>query len=302
MAGRNMISGLDHIVLLVRSIDAACAAYQTLLGVAPAWRTGRDGVTTVLFQLGNTGLELMSADGESEAAGHVRRALDSGGEGLASLVFAVDDIDALHRRLERRALEPEAITSDSATYPLTGAQQSWRRTRANTARTHGIRLFFLQRESQIAPSEIVSPGPVTGLDHVVISTPDPERAAALYGARVGLEFSLDRSNPDWGQRLLFFRCGDLVVEISHRLKEGISDAPDRFYGLTWRTDDVDAMHARLSVAGLKVSELRQGRKAGTRVFTVKDGTCGVPTLILGPSGEGPSRIGPSTRANEKKIG
>ena len=294
-----MISGLDHIVLLVRSMGAAEAAYATLFGVSPAWRTTRDGVTTVLFQLGNTGLELMSPDGEGEAADHVRRALDASGEGLASLVFAVDDMDALHRRLERRALEPEAITVDSATDALTGTQQSWRRTRANTARTHGIRLFFLQRDSQIAPSEAVSPGPVTGLDHVVISTPNPERAAALYGARVGLDFSLDRSNPDWGQRLMFFRCGDLVVEISHRLKEGVSDGPDRFYGLTWRTDDVDAMHARLSAAGVTVSELRQGRKAGTRVFTVKDGTCGVPTLILGPSGDGPSRIGPSARDNKK---
>jgi hypothetical protein len=29
-----------------------------------------------------------------------------------------------------------------------------------------------------------------------------------------------------------------------------------------------------------VSEVRDGRKPGTRVFSVRDGTCGVPTLIL----------------------
>jgi hypothetical protein len=32
--------------------------------------------------------------------------------------------------------------------------------------------------------------------------------------------------------------------------------------------------------------VRKGRKPGTRVFTVQDGTCGVPTLMLEP-GERP---------------
>ena len=33
-----MITGLDHVVALVQDIGAAKAAYQTLLGRAPAWR------------------------------------------------------------------------------------------------------------------------------------------------------------------------------------------------------------------------------------------------------------------------
>ena len=56
------------------------------------------------------------------------------------------------------------------------------------------------------------PAPITAMDHVVVSTADPERAAALYGARLGLDMALDRSHPDWG-RLMFFRCGDLIVEM-----------------------------------------------------------------------------------------
>ena len=37
--------------------------------------------------------------------------------------------------------------------------------------------------------------------------------------------------PTWGSRLLFFRCGDLVVEIAHDLKKGVSDGPDHLWGL-----------------------------------------------------------------------
>jgi hypothetical protein len=44
--------------------------------------------------------------------------------------------------------------------------------------------------------------------------------------------------------------------------------------------DIDATRARLAAAGLDVSEVRAGRKPGTRVMTVRDGTCGVRTLML----------------------
>ena len=68
---------------------------------------------------------------------------------------------------------------------------------------------------------------------MVIRSGDPERTIALLAGRLGLELRLDRSNPAWGTRLLFFRCGDLVVEVSHDLAGGITDAPDSLWGLTW---------------------------------------------------------------------
>jgi acetylornithine deacetylase/succinyl-diaminopimelate desuccinylase-like protein len=40
------------------------------------------------------------------------------------------------------------------------------------------------------------------------------------------------------------------------------------------------VQARLAAAGFDVSEVRQGRKPGTKVFTVRDAPGGVPTLML----------------------
>ena len=119
------------------------------------------------------------------------------------------------------------------------------------------------------------------MDHVVISTADPERAAALYGARLGLDMALDRSHPDWG-RLMFFRCGDLIVEVVQRPgKDAAADtAHDKLWGLSWRVADIDATRARLAAAGVDVSDVRNGRKPGTRVLTVRNGTCGIPTLLV----------------------
>jgi Glyoxalase/Bleomycin resistance protein/Dioxygenase superfamily len=117
----------------------------------------------------------------------------------------------------------------------------------------------------------------------VIRSPDPDRAVALYGGRMGLDLRLDRSNPAWNARLLFFRCGDLVVEVAHDLNAGISHGPDRLWGLSWRVPRVSDARTRVAAAGVSASELRTGRRPGTQVFTVRSHTGGVPTLIIGPT-------------------
>jgi catechol 2,3-dioxygenase-like lactoylglutathione lyase family enzyme len=274
---------LDHVVVAVRDLDAAVAAYRAVLGRAPTWRAEAHGggATVVTFALANVAVELMAASGSGPTAERLTAVLDAHGEGLASLAFATGDIERAHRRLTRLGLGPEPIADGASTDAETGATRPWRRTRAATAVTHGVRLFFLQ-QAALPPSPLLAPeaAAVSGLDHVVIRTPDPERATALYGARLALDMRLDRSNPAWGARLLFFRCGDLIVEVAHDLKAGLGDGPDRLWGLSWRVPDAEAARARLAAAGLDVSEVRQGRKPGTRVLTLRDGTCGVPTLLL----------------------
>lgn len=59
-----------------------------------------------------------------------------------------------------------------------------------------------------------------------------------------------------------------------------ASGPDHFYGISYRVLDLGAQRKRLDAAGLDVSDLRPGNKAGTRVMTVKSGTAGVPTLFL----------------------
>jgi catechol 2,3-dioxygenase-like lactoylglutathione lyase family enzyme len=161
---------------------------------------------------------------------------------------------------------------------LGDASLSWKRTRAATEATRGVRMFFLEMTGERPHSKADASAPITGLDHVVISTTDPERAAALYGARLGLDMALDRTHPDWG-RLMFFRCGDLIVEVVHR-RGAEPAAHDSIWGFSWRVDDIDATRARLLAAGLDISEARTGRKPGTRIATVRNGTCGVPTVML----------------------
>jgi catechol 2,3-dioxygenase-like lactoylglutathione lyase family enzyme len=274
-----MIAGLDHVVVLVHDIEAGIAAYKTLFARAPAWRSTGDGAETVLFTLDNMTLELLSPKGDGAAADRVRALLAEQGEGLASICFRTNDIANMHRRLDRLTLKPESLADAESRDVASGATLSWKRTRASTEATRGVRLFFLELAAERPRSAETADAPITALDHVVISTGDPERAAALYGARLGLDMALDRSHPDWG-RLMFFHCGDLIVEIVHRPGSAVDPAHDRLYGLSWRVDNADATRARLASAGIDVSDVRTGRKPGTRVFTVRSGTCGIPTLLV----------------------
>ncbi len=274
-----MISGLDHVVLVVNDGDAAARAYQTLLARTPAWQYSGEGAARVLFTLDNMTVELVAPSGDGPAGDRIRSAIAAQGEGLASLCFRSADVARLHRRLDRLALRPEAIAEVHSRDAISGAALSWKRTRAATELTRGVRLFFLELERERPRSAPTAPTPVTAMDHVVISTADPERAAALYGARLGLDMALDRSHPDWG-RLMFFRCGDLIVEIVHRPGTDADPAHDRLWGMSWRVADIDAARTRLVAAGIDVSEVRTGRKPGTRVLTVRTGTCGIPTLLV----------------------
>lgn len=277
-----MITGLDHIVILTGDIKAATTAYQALFARAPAWQYGGGGADRVLFTLDNTTLELVAPNGEGMDADRIRAVLDAQGEGLASICFRTGDIAKMHRRLERLTLKPEAITEVESRDAISGATLSWKRTRTATEASRGIRLFFLERDKERPLSVRTTTAAITALDHVVVSTSDPERAAALYGARLGLDMALDRSHPDWG-RLMFFRCGDLIIEVTHRPGKQADTTPDKLYGLCWRVADIEATHARLVQARADVSEIRTGRKPGTRVMTVRKGTCGVPTLLVQPS-------------------
>ena len=272
-----MITGLDHVVLLVNDIGGAAVAYQTLFGCAAAWQSAGDGADRVLFTLDNVTLELMSPKGFSVSADRIRAVIAEQGEGLASICFRTADIAKMHRRLDRLALKPEPIIDAESRDAASGATLSWKRTRAATGATRGVRLFFLEIAKERPRSVPSADAPIIAMDHVVVSSADPERAAALYGARLGLDMALDRSHPDWG-RLMFFRCGDLIVEVVQR--PDANAAKDKLWGLSWRVADIDATRARLASAGIDVSEARTGRKPGTRVLTVRNGTCGIPTLLI----------------------
>lgn len=281
-----MIYALDHIAYVVHDLEAALDGYTRLFGRAPNWRADMHGASQAWFQFGNMALDVISPTGEGPTGDAIRARLASHGEGFYGVGFSVPDVAEAGRRFERVGLK-NRLGEEVTTNPETGATRRWVMANLSPKGTHGVNLFLVEQAPgaerwPVAPVTVDEGSSVSGLDHIVIRTPNPDRAAALYGARMGLDMRLDRSNPDWGTRLMFFRVGDLVVEIAHDLKAGVSEGPDSPWGLTWRVANIEAAHHRMSGQKIEVSEIRTGRKPGTRVFTVRNAPGGVPTLVIGP--------------------
>lgn len=279
-----MVTGLDHIALVVSDLDAAVAGYTALLGRAPNWIGGDGGARHAWFQLPNMALDVIAPHGEGAFGDTVRAHLAEHGEGLWAMAFSVADADAAQKLLGRRGIragEPRSVRSTHDD----GRKRYWTSSSLDAADTGGINILMIgpPRDGQAWP-----PSPAIGdaascvveLDHVVVHTAQPDRAVAVYGAKLGLDLRLDRSNADWGVRQLFFKAGDSVVEMAASLKASPSDKPDSFGGLAWRVADPDAARARLAAAGFDVSEVRTGRKPGTKVFTVRSGVPAAPALMI----------------------
>ncbi len=279
-----MITTFDHIVMTCADLDSAVAEHARMLGREPDWRAVDldAGTATAVFALSNMALELIAPQGEGPVGARLKDLLDNEGEGLASLAFASDGLSEDHRLLTRRGLNPDPIQKGQSADTVTGRQRRWLRTRLDKAETGGVRVFVLETPTEdrivMKPGDAAAAG---ALDHVVIQTHQPDRAAAIYGARLGIPMALDRTSKEWGTRFLFFPIGGSVLEIIHRLDQPVEpDTPDKLWGITWRTADIEAARERLSQSGFEVSDIRQGRKPGTRVFTVRDAPCNVPTLFL----------------------
>jgi len=119
------------------------------------------------------------------------------------------------------------------------------------------------------------------IDHVVVRTPDADRAICLWRDRLGLRLARDRLFPERGLRLVFFRSGGMTLEFATSdPPPADGDAPDRFYGVSYRVADLAARRDRLLGAGVDVSPIRSGMRPGTSVASVRSGTAGVPTLLL----------------------
>ncbi|MEM7411540.1 MAG: VOC family protein [Myxococcota bacterium] len=285
-----MFDTLDHVILAVRDLHAATRDYATLFGRRPAWRGEHpgQGSANTLFRLGNTYLELLAPEGPGHTASLLRQRLDAVGEGPIGLALGTADADACHATLTERGLSPAEVEPGMGRDSDSGVYRRWRRVPLPLEHTRGVLLFGIEH---LSPADMLPESTavdaeascISGIDHAVVQTADPEAAIQLYGDGLGLRLALDKSFPQWGMRLMFFRVGGVTVEIAHPLENAsaLGDT-DRLWGMTWRVPDADAAHARLSAAGIEVSEVRKGRKPGTRVLTVKSGTCGVPTLLIEP--------------------
>ena len=81
--------------------------------------------------------------------------------------------------------------------------------------------------------------------------------------------------------MLFFRAGKLTLEVIESDRD--STAANFFWGIAFGCKDISQMSGILAQRGVALSDIRDGRKPGTRVATIKSHCLGIPTLLIEPA-------------------
>ena len=283
-----MIQSLDHVIFAVADLDAAAAAYATLLGRDPSWRGAHPGLGTrnVLFRLGDIYLELLAAGSEAAPlAEMVRDALGDRDERPFGLALRVQDIDAAVAAASAQSLQVTSPQAQSGVDAHSGRQRTWRSAFIAPESVRGMRLLLIQHTSPadalpLTPAEAAS---CYAIDHVVVATSDPDAASALWTRGFGLTEGWRREFPERGTRNFGLNIGGLsFMELIARTdRPGKPVRPDTLWGIAYRVTDCDAAVRRLRAAGVTLDDGRPGLAAGTRVTTVRWPR--TPTLLIQPA-------------------
>ncbi|MGH1371255.1 MAG: VOC family protein [Cellvibrionaceae bacterium] len=245
------------------SLPEAVAAYQHLLGFAPIWQgqvksaDSSEFSSSAWFLVNNTILELLPRDDQDAA--------------VCGLVFRSDEVNATDDIVYR---------SDDGNEHV-GTEQ-----RVDKSSAMGLWLTLESEANSMAllgdSSRSLDESAIQSVDHVVLYTNDADGCVQTFGEQgLGLRLALDKTVPEWGGRMLFFRQGKLTLEIIQPNER--FDGDDYFWGLAYQVTNIDAVVARLQNQGVTTSSVRDGRKPGTKVATVKSHHLNIPTLLVEPA-------------------
>tara|TARA_Y100000746_G_scaffold205709_1_gene192993 strand:- start:1080 stop:1919 length:840 start_codon:yes stop_codon:yes gene_type:complete len=276
-----MISTLDHLIIAVKDLDQAEKNYKKILGTNPVWR-GRHkslGTANSIFNFKNTYLELLTSDGEGLGAELVKNLIQENGEGLAGIVFGVDDMLQTVQHLKQEGYQISDPAEGEGSDNETNKVRKWHNLFLPPELTRGLFSFIIQhRDGELPSYKEYAKDSINKLDHVVINTNNADSFIETYRDVFKIRLALDKTIEHWNSRMLFFRLNKTTIEVVERPNN--EKPKDTLWGLAWEVESIEDTHKRLVSEGVEVSDIKAGLKENTLVATVKSHTHNVPTLII----------------------
>jgi methylmalonyl-CoA/ethylmalonyl-CoA epimerase len=259
-----LYEGIDHVVLPVSDVAAACDPFECLgLVVSPVRHNAARGTTFRQIPVGGDGnqffVEVLSADG-----------LHGIDRGLSTVVLRVPDVSTVVAALRERGIQATVETIATAS----GMKVCDRALLPDLpdAATRLILVQYVQSQPE-RHAYFASLGqhatPLKRLDHLAAVAPDLERSCRFWDEVLGVPTVGEVVSPTVVVRQL--RIGDAMFEL---LGPATTDSPirQRPPGLnsmcSFEVPDLDATVAHVEASGLTVVERRIGTLPGTIVATV----------------------------------
>ena len=275
-----MIKALDHIIIAVENLDEATKNYELLLGCSPVWKGEHKayGTANSLFNLENTYLELLSAKGEGFGADVINHILSENGEGLSGLVLSTKDAHKAFTTLTSYGYTLGEPADGEGTNDKDSQIRKWKNLFLPPELTRGIFAFLIEHVDGSLEMPSFNDASIHKLDHLVINTNDADGFIEIYQDIYGIRLALDKVIDAWKKRMLFFRLNKTTIEVVE--EKDANSAVDKLWGLAWSVRNLKETHARLTNAGIQISEIKPGIKENTKVATVKSHTHNVPTILI----------------------
>ena len=128
---------------------------------------------------------------------------------------------------------------------------------------------------------VTHPNGITGLDHIVVSTPDIERTTAAFaGIDVSPRRTRDTTAGGGPLRQRFFRMGT-IIEVIGPPEPAADGGPARFWGIAVVSADLDGSAEHL---GDRLGPVKDAVQPGRRIATLRTGDLGisVPVALMTP--------------------
>ena len=276
-----MISTLDHLIIAVKDLDQAEKNYKKILGTNSVWRGRHKGLGTAnsIFNFKNTYLELLTSDGEGLGAELVKNLIQENGDGLAGIVFGVDDMLQTVQQLKQKGYQISDPAEGEGSDDETNKVRKWENLFLPPELTRGLFSFIIQhRDGELPSYKEYAKDSINKLDHVVINTNNADSFIETYRDVFKIRLALDKTIEHWNSRMLFFRLNKTTIEVVERPNN--EKPKDTLWGLAWEVETIEDTHKRLVSEGVEVSDIKAGLKENTLVATVKSHTHNVPTLII----------------------
>ncbi len=276
-----MIKALDHLIIAVKDLDKAEKNYKKIFGIDSVWRGEHKelGTANTIFNFKNTYFELLSSNGSGIGADFVNQTLEESGEGLIGSIYGTEDIKVTAASIKNKGYLLGDISVGQGVNLKNNEVRKWKNLFLPTELTRGIFTFIIEHtEGNLPAPNHFDKASVNKLDHVVISTNDPDGFIKIYRDVFNIRLALDKVIEHWDTRILFFRLNETTLEVVE--KDHDNNNPDELWGLAWEVDSIESSHKRLMKEGVEITEIKEGIKENTLVATIKSHTHDVPTLLI----------------------
>jgi len=258
MAAGVPIGGVDHIVVAVRSLEAAGRRYRNLgfkltpQGGHPAFGSINH---TALFYSGDY-FELLEVAGGNPFTSFYRDFAEAA-EGVAGLALRVDDAQAAYHAAAAAGLRPEPPLQLTRPVDLPQGQRTARFTLVHLplGSLPGGRVFLVQHHDPDLvwlPDMLDHPNRALGLSSLVLVDRDPQAAAEAYAALLGTR--VEASGRTRSVRIQSVSIDVMTPEdFAHAFADEdiLAAALPRFAAVTFCVEDLEETAALLSVNGLR---------------------------------------------------